>query len=160
MANHFKSNAMIKENLVSYFKDSIVKNWDLPSLSDYHGTTYSYKEVATNIIKLHLIYEQAGFKRGDKIAIIGKNSANWGIAYLSVVTYGAVVVPILPDFKPHDVHHIVNHSESKMLFAAEYIWSSLDADKMKNVELFFNIEELMPLLSRIKNFDNIIHSSN
>ncbi len=151
---------MIKENLVNYFKESIKKNWDLPSLSDYKGKTYTYKEVAQGIIKLHLIYESAGLKRGDKIAILGKNSANWGIAYLSVVTYGAVVVPILPDFKPNDVHHIINHSESKMLFAAEYLWSSLDPEEMKEVKLFFNIEELMPLLSRIEKFENTIHSVN
>jgi long-chain acyl-CoA synthetase len=151
---------MIKENLVTYFKESIKKNWDLPSLSDYKGKTYTFKDVAEGIIKLHLIYEAAGLKRGDKIAILGKNSANWGIAYLSVLTYGAVAVPILPDFKPNDVHHIVNHSESKMMFAAEYLWSSLDPGEMKEVKLFFNIEEMMPLLSRIDKFDNTIHSLN
>ncbi len=151
---------MIKENLVNYFKDSIKKNWELPSLSDYKGKTYTYKEVAEGIIKLHLIYESAGLKRGDKIAILGKNSANWGIAYLSVITYGAVVVPILPDFKPNDVHHIINHSESKIMFAAEYLWSSLDPDEMKEIKIFFNLEELMPLLSRIDKFENTIHSIN
>ncbi len=148
---------MIKENLVNYFKESIRKNWDLPSLSDYKGTTYTYREIAENIIKLHILYEEAGIKRGDKIAIIGKNSANWGIAYLSVVTYGAVVVPILPDFKPNDVHHIVNHSESLFLFAAENIWSTLNPDEMQNVKLFFNLETLMPILSRIDKFEKKVH---
>ncbi len=151
---------MIEENLVSYFKESIKTNWNLPALSDYKGKTNLFKDVAEQIVKLHLIFEKAGFKRGDKIALIGKNSTNWAVTYLSIVTYGAVVVPILPDFKPHDVHHIVNHSGSKMLFAAEYIWSNLDPEEMKDIKLFFNVEELMPLLSRIDKFENTIHSVN
>lgn len=151
---------MIEENLVAYFKESIKKNWNLPALSDYNGKTYAFKEVAENIVKLHLIFEQAGFARGDKIAMIGKNAANWAITYLAIVTYGAVAVPILPDFKAGDVHHIVNHSGAKMLFAAESIWSNLDAEEMQEVQLFFNMEELMPLLSRIEKFENTIHSIN
>ncbi len=148
---------MIKENLVAYFRDSIKKNWELPSLSDYNGSTYSYGEVAENIVKLHILYEQSGIKRGDKIALIGKNSAHWGIAYLSVITYGAVAVPILPDFKPKDVHHIVNHSGSVFLFSAENIWSTLNPDEMREVKLFFSLETLMPLLTRIEKFEKTVH---
>jgi len=151
---------MIQENLINYFKESIKKNWELPALSDFDGKTLTYKEIAGLIAKMHIVFEKAGIKRGDRIALIGKNSANWAVIYLSVVTYGAVIVPILPDFKPKDVHHLVNHSGSKLFFAADYIRSRLDWEEMKDVLVFFNIEELMPMVSRIEHFNETIHSLN
>ena len=149
---------MIKENLVAYFNEAIKNNFDLPALSDYNGGTYSYKEVAEHIQKFHILFEQTGIKKGDKIALIGKNAANWGIAYLSIVTFGAVAVPILPDFLPKDVHHIVNHSESKILFSANNIWDKLDIDEMYDLQYVIGLEDLMPLNSRNDNIDEIFNS--
>ncbi len=100
---------MIKENLVEYFETAIKENWDKPAVSDYNGKTSTFAEVGETILKFHTIFEKTGLKRGDKIALIGKNSANWAAAYLAVITYGAVIVPILPDFLPKDIHFIVNH---------------------------------------------------
>lgn len=151
---------MIKENLVNYFQTAIKENYDVSALSDYNGKTYSYGEIAENIQKLHIIFEKTNIKKGDKIALIGKNSANWGIVYLAVVTYGAVIVPILPDFIPKDIHYIVNHSESKVLFAASNIFSKLDMKKMSELQYVFGVEELMPLFSRIEHIEDIIHSLN
>ncbi|MBN2614114.1 MAG: AMP-binding protein [Bacteroidales bacterium] len=150
----------MKENLSSYFLEAIKKNFDLPAISDYGGKTLSYKEVGEALQKFHITFKKTGIKKGDKIALIGKNSANWGVAYLAVVTYGAVIVPILPDFLVKDVHYIVNHSESKVLFAASSIWSKLDVEQMPDLKYVFGVEELMPLYSRIEHLDEVIHSLN
>ena len=151
---------MIKENLSSYFLEAIKKNFDLPALSNYGGKTLTYKEVGETIQKFHITFEKTGIQNGDKIALIGKNSVNWAVAYLSVVTYGAVIVPILPDFMPKDVHYIVNHSESKVLLSSSSIWSKLDVDQMEDLKYVFGLEELMPLYSRIDHLDDVIHSLN
>ncbi len=151
---------MIKENLVTYFQTAIKENYEVSALSDYNGKTYSYGDVAEAIQKLHIIFEKTNIKKGDKIALIGKNSANWGVVYLAVVTYGAVIVPILPDFIPKDIHYIVNHSESKVLFAASNIFSKLDVKKISELQYVFGVEELMPLFSRIEHIEDIIHSLN
>ncbi len=149
---------MIKENLIQYFSDAIKENFDKPALSDYNGGTYSYKEVAEHIQKFHIVFEKTGIQPGDKIALIGKNSANWGVAYMAVLTYGAVVVPILPDFLPKDVHHIVNHSESKVLFADNNIWDKLSVDDMYDLKYVFGLEDLFPLHSRNEKLDDIVNS--
>lgn len=151
---------MIKENLVAYFDAAIKENLKKPALSDNDGRTLTFKEVGETILKFHITFEKTGIKKGDKIALIGKNSANWGVAFLSVVTYGAVVVPILPDFLPKDVHYIVNHSESKVLFSASSIWSKLDIEQMMDIQYVYGLEELMPLFSKIDHLDEIIHSLN
>ncbi len=131
---------MLKENLVSYFETSIKDNWDLPALSDYKGSTYTYGQVGTQIKKMHLLFKLAGIKRGDKISLVGKNSANWGTAFLSSVTYGAVIVPILPDFVAEDIQNIVNHSDSILLFVSESINQILDRNKMPAVKISISLE--------------------
>ncbi len=151
---------MIKENLVEYFQAAIKENWDKPAVSDYSGKTITFAEVGESILKFHIIFEKTGIKRGDKVALIGKNSANWAVAYLSVITYGAVIVPILPDFLPKDVHFIVNHSESKAFFSASSIWTSLDIDQMLELKYVMGVEELMPLFSRMDHLEEVIHSLN
>ncbi len=151
---------MIKENLVAYFNAAIKENFEKPALSDYGGRTLTFKEIGETILKFHITFEKTGIKKGDKIALIGKNSANWGVAFLSVVTYGAIVVPILPDFLPKDVHYIVNHSESKVLFSTSSIWSRLDIEQMMDIQYVYGLEELMPLFSKIEHLDEIIHSLN
>ncbi|HAM99131.1 MAG TPA: long-chain fatty acid--CoA ligase [Marinilabiliales bacterium] len=130
---------MEKYNLVKVFEKSILSHWDLPALSDYKGSTLTYGMVGEKIIKLHKAFEHCGLKPGDKVALIGKNSANWGIAYLATVTYGATIVPILPDFHPDNVHHIINHSDSKLLFAGENVWPNIVPNNLKQVMSVFSL---------------------
>jgi len=118
---------MIQENFIKLYEHSFRENWDLPCYTDYgENESYTYGEVAQEIAKLHLLFKYCSLRRGDKIAIIGKNNARWCIAYMAVITYGGIVVPILQDFNPNDVHHIVNHSESVFLFTSDAIWEHLD----------------------------------
>ena len=100
-----------KATLNEYILQSITSNWELPALTDFEGVSYNYKDVARKITKLHIIFERCGQKTGDKIAICGRNSAQWSVAFLGALTYGAVAVPILNEFKPDTIHHLVNHSE-------------------------------------------------
>ena len=130
---------MEKYNLVKVFEKSILSHWDLPALSDYKGSTLTYGMVGEKIIKLHKAFEHCGLKPGDKVALIGKNSANWGIAYLATVTYGATIVPILPDFHPDNVHHIINHSDSKLLFAGENVWPNIVPNNLEQVMSVFSL---------------------
>lgn len=132
---------MSKDNLVEYIENSIRKNWNFNALTDYKGESLSYHQVAGRIARLHLIFEEGGVKQGDKIALVGKNSANWGVTYLAIITYGAVVVPILPDFKPSDIHHIVNHSDSSLLFCANSIFESLEEEKMPEIKAVFSLTD-------------------
>ena len=108
---------MIKERLVGYIEESIRQNWEIEALSNYTEKGYTYKEIAEKILKIHILFRETGIREGDKIALVGRNSANWCVVYLATVTYGAVVVPILPDFKPDDTMNIINHSDSKILYA-------------------------------------------
>lgn len=131
---------MIKENFIRLFEDSFRKNWDLEAYTNYgEGLTLTYAQVAEEIAKLHLLFEQAEIKPNDKIALIGKNNANWAITYIATVTYGAVIIPILQDFNPTDVHHIVNHSESKALFVSDNIWENLEEGSLRTVKSIFSL---------------------
>jgi len=137
---------MINENFIQYLENSIKKNWDLPALTDYKGGTFYYKDVARKIARIHLMFEQCKVKKGDKVALIGKNSANWAMTYLSVVSYGAVVVPVLPDFHPNDMHHIVNHSDSVILFVDETIWENLDEASMPELRAIVSLSDYSVLI--------------
>ncbi len=117
---------MIPERFVDYVEKSIKKNWNLPALSDYNGEKLTYADTGNYILKFHLLFDRLGINKGDKIALVGKNSARWCCIYLSAVSYGAVIVPILPDFKPDDIQSIINHSDSVLLFSTEAIFQSLD----------------------------------
>ena len=119
---------------IPYVEKSIKEHWDQDALTDYMGATQQFKDVARIIEKLHILFEESGIKKGDKIALCGRNSANWGISFLGILTYGAVAVPILHEFKPENVHHIVNHSESKLLFVGDVVWPTLSIDEMPNLE--------------------------
>jgi long-chain acyl-CoA synthetase len=131
---------MLKENFTQYLEDSIKKNWDLPALSDYKGSTYYYKDVGRKVARIHIMFEECEVKKGDKVALLGKNSANWAMSYLAIVTYGAVVVPILPDFHPDDMHHIINHSDSVILFVDEQIWENLDESNMPDIRAVVSLQ--------------------
>ncbi len=140
---------MIKENFIKLYERSFKENWELPCYTDYgKNNTYSYGEVAEEIAKLHLIFQHCCLRRGDKISIIGKNSSHWCIAYMATVTYGAIVVPILQDFKPNDVHHIVNHSESTFLFTTDHIWDSLEEESLGELRAVFSLTDFRCLHQR------------
>jgi long-chain acyl-CoA synthetase len=131
---------MIHENLIEYFEHSIQLNWERNAISDYNGSSLLFKEVAEKITKYHLLFEKAGIKKGDKIALIGKNSIGWAVNFISTVSYGAVAVPILPDFTAKDIYHIVEHSDSKILFVSDFIWPNLKAEEFKTIQAIFSLE--------------------
>ena len=132
---------MIKERLIGYIEQSIKQNWEIEALSNYREKGFSYKEIAEKILKLHIFFKDAGIKEGDKIALVGRNSANWCIVYLATVTYGAVIVPILPDFKPEDLINLINHSDSILLFADDKIFETLDNTKIPEIKGVISLED-------------------
>ncbi|HEY4789694.1 MAG TPA: AMP-binding protein [Bacteroidales bacterium] len=145
---------MIQENLINYFESSFKDNWKNPALSDYKGEGLTYGDVAQKILRLHILFERNGINRGDKISLIGKNSAAWAITYLATISYGAVIVPILSDFKPNDVHHIINHSDSVLLFAGDRIFETLEITEMPNVKAVFSLPDFSISFSRDKQISN------
>ena len=137
-----------EKSFIALLEKSIKKNWDADSLTDYKGVTYQYKDVARKIEKLHIIFEESGVKPGDKIAICGRNMSHWGVTFLATVTYGAVIVPVLHEFKPDQVHNIVNHSEAKLLFVGDVVWEGLDESAMPNLEGVILVNDFSLLVSR------------
>lgn len=146
--SHPKPTMKQYQDFVGIIAESIKQNWDLDALTDYQGATLQYKDVARKIEKLHILFENAGVKPGDKIALCGRNSACWATAFLGVLTYGAVAVPILHEFKAAQVHNIVNHSEAKLLFVGDMVWPELNADEMPALEGIINIPDYSLLVSR------------
>jgi len=139
---------MIKERLIGYIEQSIRKNWDIEALSDYRGKGYTYREIAEKIMKFHLFFRKSGISEGDKIALVARNSANWCVVYLSVVTYGAVIVPVLPDFKPDDLMNIVNHSDSKLLFSEDKLWETMDFNRLPQIISVISVDTFDLIVSR------------
>ena len=137
-----------EKSFIALIEKSIKKNWDLDALTDYKGVTLQYKDVARKIEKLHIIFEESGVKPGDKIAVCGRNMSNWGVTFLATVTYGAVIVPILHEFKADQVHNIVNHSEAKLLFVGDVVWENLDESAMPNLDGIILVNDLSLLVSR------------
>ncbi|MBP6871272.1 MAG: AMP-binding protein [Bacteroidales bacterium] len=133
---------MLKENFSRYLADSITRNWDYRALTDYQGESFYYHDVAGHIVRLHQFFREAGIRPGDKIGLIGKNSARWGILYITTVTYGAVIVPILPDFKPEDLQQIVDHSDAVILFAEEGIFEKMDRANMPKLKCVVSVTSL------------------
>ena len=125
---------MIEENFIKIYEKSFKENWDLPALTDYNTReTFTYGEVAEQIARLHLLFKYCQIRRGDKIALVGRNTPRWCIAFMATVSYGAIIVPILQDFNANDVQHIVNHSDSVLLFAGDLIWENLEVDKLSQL---------------------------
>ena len=134
---------MIKENFIKLYETSFRENWDLPAVSDYGTNTgFYFRDVATEIARLHLAFKEYDIRIGDKIALVGKDCSRWCIAYMATVTYGAVIVPILQDFSPNDIHHIINHSDAVALFVSETIWDSLEEEQMPGIKAFFSLTDL------------------
>lgn len=134
--------------LIDYIQAAIRKHWNLLALTNYEGDSYQYRDVARKIAKLHLLFESAGVAQGDKIALCARNSAQWSVACLAAITYGAVAVPILHEFKPETVHHLVNHSEARLFFTDASIWNTLAGDEMPDLEGVVQVNDYSLLLSR------------
>ena len=140
---------MIQENFIKIYEKSFQENWDLPALTDYgKETSFTFGQMAEEIARIHLLFRECQVRRGDKVALIGKDSARWCIAYMAVITYGAIIVPILQDFNPNDVHHIINHSESVFLFVSDRIWDSMEEDRIEEVRGVFSLSDFRCLHQR------------
>ena len=147
--NQLCKNRMEQEHqFIDYIEQSIIKNWDKDALTDYKGITLQYKDVARKIAKFHIVLESAGIQPGDKIAVCGRNSAHWGVTFLATITYGAVIVPILHEFKADNIHNIVNHSEAKLLFVGDQAWENLNEDAMPLLEGIASLTDFTALVSR------------
>jgi long-chain acyl-CoA synthetase len=148
-AQKYKSCAM--EQIPSFnalIEKSIIEHWDLDALTDYKGKTLQYHDVARKIEKLHILFENSGVKKGDKIAICGRNSSHWAVAFLATLTYGAIAVPILHEFTADQIHNIVNHSDAKLLFSGDVVSTVIDATKMPALEGIIYIPDYSLLVSR------------
>ena len=135
-----------KYNFIKYYERSFRNNWESEAVTDY-GTavTLTYGQLATTIAKLHILFEEAGIQKDDKIAVMGKNNSNWVAVYLATVTYGAIIVPILQDFKANDAIHIVNHSESKLLFISDINWEGIELDQIPDILAVFSLNDWHPI---------------
>ena len=129
-------------------ENSIKNNWDLDALTDYKGATLQYKDVARKIEKIHIMFEAVGIKKGDKIALCGRNSSHWGVTFFATLTYGAVIVPILHEFKADNIHSIVNHSGARFLFVGDRVWENLNEEMMPNLEGIILVNDFSTLISR------------
>lgn len=139
-----------EENLIKIYENSFRDNWELEAMTDYGTTkTLTYSEVAEQVARLHLLFEQCGVHEGDRVAVMGKNSCNWALVYLASITYGAVIVPILHDFKANDAIHIINHSETSLLFVADAIWESIDAEQIPMVKVVFSLNDMSVIINRL-----------
>lgn len=140
------------KSLNKALENSFRKNWDLAALSNYQGATLFYRDVARRIAKLHIAFEQCGLQKGDKVAICSRNQANWGVSFLAALTYGAVPVPILHEFKAGNIHYLVNHSEARVLFVDETIWESLNAEEMPGLAVIVQINNFKFLYAQKEEF--------
>ncbi len=144
----------MEKSFIAFVENSIKKNWDLDALTDYKGATLQYKDVARKIEKLHILFQESGIKPGDKIAVCGRNSSHWGVTFLATLTYGAVIVPILHEFKADNVHNIVNHSEARLLFVGDVVWENLNENDMPNLEGILLMNDFSILVSRSKKLNH------
>ena len=136
------------KSFIGYIEQSIVRNWDRDALTDYKGATLQYKDVARKIAKFHIVLQSAGIQPGDKIAVCGRNSAHWAVTFLATITYGAVIVPILHEFKADNIHNIVNHSEAKLLFVGDQAWENLNEDRMPGLMGVVLLTDFTPVVCR------------
>ncbi|CCZ48280.1 MAG TPA: long-chain fatty acid--CoA ligase [Mediterranea massiliensis] len=136
------------KSFIGYIEQSIVRNWDRDALTDYKGATLQYKDVARKIAKFHIVLKSVGIQPGDKIAVCGRNSAHWAVTFLATITYGAVIVPILHEFKADNIHNIVNHSEAKLLFVGDQAWENLNEDRMPGLMGVVLLTDFTPVVCR------------
>ncbi|MDA3942849.1 MAG: AMP-binding protein [Bacteroidetes bacterium] len=131
--------------LLSFFAGAMLEHRQLPAFSDYDGETYTYQQVYDNVRYMHQFFKEAKLHRGDKIALLGSNSAGWGIAFIGIITYGAVVVPILPDFSAENTHHIINHSDARLMMASSPLFSKIDVEHLMKLDGIVSLSQLEPL---------------
>ena len=143
----------MEKSFIAFVEESIKKHWDLDALTDYKGATLQYKDVARKIEKLHILLAESGIKPGDKVAVCVRNSSHWGVAFLAILTYGAVAVPILHEFKADNIHNIVNHSESRLLFVGDVVWESLNEAEMPLLEGIILMTDFTLLVCRSKQLE-------
>ena len=136
------------------FEASFKKNWDRPAISNYQGVTLHYRDVARRIEKLHIMFEEGGLQKGDKVALCSRNQANWAVAFLSALTYGAVPVPLLHEFKSSNIHHLVNHSEAKILFVDDVIWEGITETEMPDLHAIIQVSTLKLLYAADKKIED------
>ncbi|MFA6875366.1 MAG: AMP-binding protein [Parabacteroides sp.] len=141
---------MIQENFIKFYEKSFKENWELPALTNYskEGECFTYGDIAKEIARIHILFKECQIREGDKIALVGKDSAHWCIVYMAAITYGAVIVPILQDFNPNDIHHIINHSDSTFLFVSDRVWDSLEEDKIEETRGVFSLSDFRCLHQR------------
>lgn len=143
----------MEKSFITFVEESIKKHWNLDALTDYKGATLQYKDVARKIEKLHILLAESGIKPGDKVAVCGRNSSHWGVAFLAILTYGAVAVPILHEFKADNIHNIVNHSEARLLFVGDVVWESLNEAEMPLLEGIILMTDFTLLVCRSKQLE-------
>lgn len=143
----------MEKSFLAFVEQSIKKNWDLDALTDYKGATLQYKDLARKIEKLHILLEESGIRPGDKVAICGRNSSHWGVAFLATLTYGAIAVPILHEFKADTIHNIVNHSDARLLFVGDMAWESLNEAEMPLLEGIILMTDFTLLVCRSKQLE-------
>lgn len=143
----------MEKSFIAFVEESIKKHWNLDALTDYKGATLQYKDVARKIEKLHILLAESGIKPGDKVAVCGRNSSHWGVAFLAILTYGAVAVPILHEFKADNIHNIVNHSEARLLFVGDVVWKSLNEAEMPLLEGIILMTDFTLLVCRSKQLE-------
>ncbi len=136
------------DSLNLLLKESFCKNWTHKALSDIGKDAYSYEEVAKKIAEIHILYAEMGIKQQEKVALCGKNSANWAVAFLGTITYGAIPVPILNDFKPESIHNIINHSDSRILWADDLIWNEINVNELPQLEYVMQLNEMATIYSK------------
>lgn len=161
---------MLNENLLTIYANSFKDNWGLPALTDYiTGNTMTYCDFARTVARYHLFFEQAGIKKGDKIALMGKNTTTWVTIFMSTITYGAVIVPVLQEFNPKDAQHIINHSDAEILFVTNHLWETFEFEKMPKLKAAISLDNLSVHAERypednfianlLKNLDNIFNDA-
>lgn len=147
-------------SFIEYIEQSIIRNWDMDALTDYKGVTLQYKDVARKIAKFHIVFESMGIRPGDKIAVCGRNSAHWGVTFLATITYGAVIVPILHEFKADNIHNIVNHSEARFLLVSEQVWENLNEEAMPGLLGAVLLKDFTAVLCRHKHLLEALENRN
>ena len=136
-------------------EEAIKTCWDRPALGNFRGELFTFGQFATQIAKFHIFFEEIGIKKGDKVALCSRNQANWAVAFLSALTYGAVPVPLLHEFKSSNIHHLVNHSEAKILFVDDIIWEGLSESEMPDVQAIIQVNTFKLLYARDEKIVNI-----
>ena len=133
---------MVEENFIKIYEKSFKENWELPALTDYNTReTFTYGDMARQIARIHLLLRHCQIRRGDKIALIGRNTPRWVMSFFATVTYGAIIVPILQDFNPNDVHHIINHSDAVLLFSGSLAWEHIEMEKLNQVRGVISLDD-------------------